>query len=490
MDLRVHQLAALEFINPRDGSLCCIGMGAGKTAVAIAVADNLPANRMLVLCPPTCRAVWRGQLRKHCARDIEAVILDKGTIKQRTALADDACHKDKPCVIVANYEAALYEPFKTWALDRRWDLVVLDESQKVMGVSKTALFANALRERSGKRICLSGTPLTQDPLSVWAQARFADPSAFGQNFKSFRNHFENKRAIYFRKALTQFNEALMQPCLDPYRGDHKPIAAPPWLQCGVLHQKEYLRRLAGIAYRCENLDLDLPSMTVEKRTYELSDAAKYCHNRFSTGNQYEIESGNWEPIRRSYSVVMRLQQITSGWFPAKDTHKPIHFDHGKEELLEELLDEAAGEPVVVFTRFVFDLDIVQKAAKRLRRKYGEISARRKDGLSDCGTMPDGLQVVGVQEQAGGAGIDLSRARIAIFYSLSWSRADYNQAVARVYRPPQTRPVMIYQLVGERSIDEELYLAIAARTEMIQEAWSRIETASSASPWPARSMAGY
>jgi SNF2 family DNA or RNA helicase len=143
--------------------------------------------------------------------------------------------------------------------------------------------------------------------------------------------------------------------------------------------------------------------------------------------------------------------------------------------LEDILTEAGGEPVVVFTRFVQDLNTVESLAAKLGLKYGEISGRRKDGINDIATMTEGLQVVGVEEEAGGAGIDLSRARLVVDYSPSWKLAVYEQKLARVHRPPQNQPVIVYQLVAEDSIDEEVYRALQARRAVIGQAWRSLET---------------
>jgi len=130
---------------------------------------------------------------------------------------------------------------------------------------------------------------------------------------------------------------------------------------------------------------------------------------------------------------------------------------------------------VVFCRFVRDLDTCRDTCAKLGLRYGEISQRRKDGLSDLGTMPEWCEVVGVQEQAGGAGIDLTRARIGIDYSPSWVLPNYDQKIARIYRPPQDRPVVVYQLVADRTIDEEIHRALNARRAIIERVWSGLAT---------------
>ena len=71
-----------------------------------------------------------------------------------------------------------------------------------------------------------------------------------------------------------------------------------------------------------------------------------------------------------------------------------------------------------------------------------------------------------QVAAGSVGIDLTRARIAIWYSLSYSLAEYLQARARILRPGQTRAVVFTHLIAKGTIDFEVYRALAARAEVV------------------------
>jgi SNF2 family DNA or RNA helicase len=476
MKLWMHQQRAFDFALHRPASLIASGMGTGKTAVAIALADEWNTDRVLVLCPTTVRPVWRGQIAKHCARNVEAIVLDSGSIRQRTTRADRACRIwRQPFFIVANYEACLHEPFKRWVLGRQWDLTILDESQRVMRESKTAIFANELRKVSERRLCLSGTSMTQDPLSIFAQCRFLDPSLFGEDLEWFKIRFENRFAVGCRKAVAKCDEAFRK------RG-WPLIQWPEEHMRGTVNTDLYLEILSRVAFRCENSALDLPPLTIERRTFQLSDSARRVYRSIEKGHRYEIESGRWKDVQGSYATTMRLQQITSGFLP-DDEGNPVPIDPGKAVALADIFDGAGREPIVVFTRFVHDLNVVSSLADKAGLRYAEISHRRKDGLSSVGMMPEGVEVCGVQEQAGGAGIDLTRARIGVFYSLSWSLADRDQALARIYRPPQPkdRPVIIYELVAEDSIDEELYRALNARKQIIQQAWDGFRALASPTP---------
>lgn len=180
----------------------------------------------------------------------------------------------------------------------------------------------------------------------------------------------------------------------------------------------------------------------------------------------EVEDGE---ITASNALVklLRLQQITGG--VANDAEgQPVVVGNDKANTLRDLLDDIdPAEPVVVFCRFAADLDAVRSIAKAAGRRYGEVSGRRKD-LTPHATMPEGITLMGVQEAAGGVGIDLTAARYVIWYSLSFSLGDYEQANARCHRPGQTRPVAVYHLVADGTIDQSIYRALSKRRKVVDE----------------------
>jgi SNF2 family DNA or RNA helicase len=94
----------------------------------------------------------------------------------------------------------------------------------------------------------------------------------------------------------------------------------------------------------------------------------------------------------------------------------------------------------------------------------ELSGRRDDLAAWQEAERPG--VLAVQIQAGGLGVDLTRARYSIFYSLSFSLGEYQQALARIHRPGQTRPVAHIHLVARETVDEKIMGALERRAEVV------------------------
>ena len=76
-------------------------------------------------------------------------------------------------------------------------------------------------------------------------------------------------------------------------------------------------------------------------------------------------------------------------------------------------------------------------------------------------------MLAVQIQAGGVGVDLTRARYCCFYSPSFSLGDYEQARARVHRPGQTRKVTYIKLIAPDTVDERIYEALSSKKDVVR-----------------------
>jgi SNF2 family DNA or RNA helicase len=163
--------------------------------------------------------------------------------------------------------------------------------------------------------------------------------------------------------------------------------------------------------------------------------------------------------------LLRLRQITSGFVGTDDGIKEV-LDEGKTALLTELLQDLPSDvPVVVFGLFRWDLDQIHEAAKRAHRTSAELSGRRKE--LETWQAPDGPPILAAQLASGGVGIDLTRAAYAIYFSVGFNLGEYQQSLARVHRPGQTRPVTYIHLLTKDTVDEKVHWALEHRQNVIE-----------------------
>jgi len=434
-----HQVEAYRFALPRPATLLEMGMGTGKTKVAIDLAANWGCERVLVLCPKSVMDVWEHEIGVHAAHAPRLLVLHKGSVKKKMEAADQWLDWAGPAVIVLNYEAARASAFAEWSLAQQWDLVILDEShQGKAPASVTARYLEKLGRRATRRLCLTGTPMPNGPLDIFSQLRFLDPGLFGTSFCWFRDHYATMGGYEEREIVAYRNVDEMQ------------------------------RLMSLITFRCGDEVLDLPPVQDHYRRFDLCAKARKHYNELETELVTEIDAGE-VTCANALVRLLRLQQITSGYL-AVEGSPPESIDTGKATLLAELLEDIGpDERVVVACKFLHDLDVVRQVADALGRGYGEISGRYNDYRAWKAGHFDAkpCNVLGTQIQAGSLGIDLSEARYAIAYSVGFSLGDWLQWRKRTDRPGQTRGVHYYHLIGRDTVDEAVYGALRKKQQVVE-----------------------
>ena len=98
------------------------------------------------------------------------------------------------------------------------------------------------------------------------------------------------------------------------------------------------------------------------------------------------------------------------------------------------------------------------------KKVLELSGRIKQNFE----FQDGEgDILAVQIQAGGVGIDLTRTRYCIYYSLGFNLGEYQQSLARVHRPGQEHPVTYIHLLATGTVDQQVHNALQRRENVIE-----------------------
>ena len=455
----VHQARAYHFAERQRAVMLAMQMGSGKSAVVVwRVANMERGSRVLIVCPRAVVRVWPKQFSLHTNQPVLVTALDKGSVEkklQAAKLGHSATYLDgRTHVVVINYESLWRDPFADWALKQEWDLVVLDESHKIKSPGgKASMYCAQLSRSAKSRMCLTGTPMPHSPLDVYSQYRFLDPGVFDTNFARFRAEF-----------------AIM--------GDYGNHQNLDWRDLGVLKERMY-----RIAFRVETRDvLDLPPATHVQRWAELGPKARsiytklekdfiaYLEGKKATEEELEGLEPSTEPQERRavggnhvLTRLLRLTKIDNG-FARDDTGQIHQVDTGKMDVLEDQLDNLpAEEPVLIFCRFSPDIEAVHKVAAKLGRASLELSGHR----NDLAEWQDGkAPILAVQIQAGGAGIDLTRAAYVFYYSIGFNYGDYDQSLARAVRPGQTRPVTIVHIDTEGTVDEKIATVLSTRAALI------------------------
>jgi hypothetical protein len=484
-----HQARGVEYASSASSCLLAVPMGGGKTAMSVWTANRVGTKRAIIVCPNKVRGVWPREVRKWSSHawhivDGKRPAKRKGakpqdlTVPERVAQAEE-CLFDCQCgaevhAAVWNYEM-LSHPFVAgqgadgfWKPAHPLDLVIYDEIHRLKSAtgitSKTAARWITFTER---RLGLTGTPMPQRPTDIFGLYRALDPGLFGEVWTAFKNEYALERTTKDGRSFI----VGIQP--------HK--------------KAEFAAKVHSIMYR-PTVDLKLPGRSHVTIPVELEPAAQRAYRDLDTEmwadlrafKAGEADADTISP-RNILSCTMRLAQLTGGTLPNDEyvvtkgkAGELIRVSEAKAKVLAEILEDVGcvpghhpePEPVVVYCQFTQDLAAVRQVAEKAGLRYGEVSGRRSDGLTDASEMSPDCDVVGVQIQSGGTGVDLTRSCVGVWYSVGYSLGDYDQARHRQDRPGQTRPVRFFHLLVPDSIDEQIYEALSSRRSVVMEVLKR------------------
>lgn len=442
-----HQREAFSFVRRKRRAMLAMDMGTGKSAVGVWVAAQ--QSTTLILCPKAVIEVWPKQFEIHSNVECNVVPLTKGTVKQkaenvrRKLNAQANAHRPDPLVIIMNHEAFWRPPMMKVLRNPKayWGAIIVDECHKMKApggkASRNLHLLTKHPDNVRYVLGLTGTPMPHSPMDIYAQYRFIDQKIFGTSYTRFRARYAIMGGFEGRQVI------------------------------GYQNEKEFARKLSMKMFEVSADEvLDLPEATHNDYFFDLDASERRAYKNIEKDLIHHLEDGT-VTAANAMVKVLRLAQVCCGYVTDEDGYSRKVTNNkapAKEKALAELMsDMPKGEAIVVFCRFHTDLEAVQRACADSGRIYRELSGRDNQ-LADW--QNGGGDVIGVQIQAGGAGVDLTRARYCIYYSVGYSLGDYEQSLARVHRPGQERPVFYYHLIARNTIETKLYQALEQKKSVI------------------------
>jgi SNF2 family DNA or RNA helicase len=409
-------------------------MGTGKTITTIAVAGALYLKHkvfhLLVVCPKSITQVWQQEFEKFADFHYSLAVLDgTGTKKSDTIRYMEGAGLQ---VIVVNYESAwrLESELAYW----RPDMIVCDESSKIKNPqAKCSKALHHLGKISSYNFILTGTPITNSPLDFYSQYKFLDESIFGSSYYSFRN----KYAI-----IGGFQ-------------NHQIV--------GYKHLDELVEKAHCIAFRIRiDEAVELPEFVEEIRPVQLEKQAQKIYDGIDKDSFAELMNGE-VTTRNVLTRLLRLSQCTGGFIRNDDGDFIQQVSSAKLEALEDIIDSCIeeGKKVVVFARFVPEIEAIGNMLRKKGIKYSLIKGDVKDRAEQVDNFQNDAdtKVFIGQLQTTGMGLTLTAGSVCVYYSVDFSYANYQQSMARIRRIGQTKRGVYIHLVAKDTIDEQVMAAL-------------------------------
>ena len=426
-------------------------MGTGKTLISIGIAGYLylqkEINKLLIVAPLSITKVWEEEFQKFADFDYQLEVLEGPTKEKSETLRN--LFGTKLQVAVVNYESC-------WRMEKEialWkpDMIICDESSKIKNPqAKQSKALHRLGKISKHNMILTGTPVTNNPLDFFSQYKFLDESIFGGSYYSFRARY-----------------AIMGGY-----GNYQVV--------GYKNLPELTEKAHSIAFRITKKEaLDLPEQVDVTRHVELEPMARAIYNQVERDSYAELSQGE-VVVRNVLTKLLRLSQITGGYIKDEFSEIEEQVSSAKLNALEEIIEECldADKKVVVFARFISEIDAITKMLKHHGIKYSLIRGDVKDRASEVEKFQNDKDVkvfVG-QLQTTGMGLTLTASDTAVFYSLSYNFADYEQAKARIHRIGQKNNCTYIHLIAKKTIDEKVMEALSKKkniADLVVDNWKSL-----------------
>jgi superfamily II DNA or RNA helicase len=431
-ELLPYQLDGIAFAAGRGRAVLADEMGLGKTIQGVGVAEFLARHagveRVLVVCPASLKAQWRAEIGRFCGRSVQLV---GGKAAERSRAYCGATF-----FTICNYEQVLRDFLD---IERaRWDLIILDEAQRIKNwEAKTSRIIKSLR--SAFALVLTGTPLENRLDDLYSVVEFIDERRLGPAYRFIHRH----------RVASDSGRVLGYKNLDALRHHLEPVL---------------LRRTRA------SVALDLPPRAIEIVRIAPTDEQLGLHNA-------QMQVVNTVIRKRHLSEVdlLRLQKaLLLARMSANSTFlvdkQPPGFS-SKLERAAELLEALCAEPqrkLIVFSEWTTMLDLVEPLLARMRAGFvrldGAVPQKQRQQLVARFQSEPACRVF-LATNAGATGLNLQAADTVVNLDLPWNPALLEQRIARAHRMGQKRPVQVYLLITESTIEENLLATLSAKHEL-------------------------
>lgn len=425
-DYQKTGVAWLQFL--RQHRLCGIladDMGLGKTLQALAhilleKKEGRLTSPCMVIAPKSVTTNWLQECHKF-APSLKILLL---TGSDRHKLFPQIQQHD---LIITSYGLVLRDINKL--LNNHFHLVILDEAQVIKNTrSKITTIVKELR--STHRLCMTGTPMENHLGELWSLFEFLMPEFLGSEY--------------------QFNQLYRQPIeknQDFYR------------------QSLLAKRVAPLMLRRTKNEVakELPSKTEMKVLIPLEEGQADLYETVRTAMFEQVQKAmTLETKHRNQFLIgnalLKLRQVCCHTNLIKLESAQNMNSSAKVRWLKDKLPSMVnqGRRILLFSSFTTMLDILAEELKEMEIPFLMLTGKSKHRGALVQKFQGGqIPVFLISLKAGGVGLNLTAADTVIHYDPWWNPAAEQQANDRAYRIGQDKPVFVYKLITQGTVEEKI-----------------------------------
>jgi SNF2 family DNA or RNA helicase len=426
---RDYQRAMIAHVRRHKRPALWASMGTGKSVSALTgliEADSMEPVFPILICGPlrVVQSVWPDEIRKwdHLSHLTVSVVTGTAAERKRAlaAKADVYCVNFENIPWLVEHLAGDW-PFKT---------VIADEATKLkgfrmtQGTQRARALASVAHAKTDRFIELTGTPASNGIADLWGQVWYLDTG------------------VRLGRTYTAFCQRWFRPTADGFGMEPLPFA-----------QEEIQERLADLCLSIEAKDfLDLPPLVENIIHVDLPPQARALYRDMERQMLLEISGQEVEAFNAA-ARTNKCLQLAAGAIYTDDKGAWEEVHCAKLDALESVVEEAAGNPILVAYLFRSDLArILKRFGKRARHLDKDPQTIRD---FNAGKIP----VLVAHPQSCGHGINLADGgHILAYFSSGWSLEEDMQILERLgptrqYQAGHKRTVYVHRIVARNTVDE-------------------------------------
>lgn len=420
------------------GGILADDMGLGKTVQALSLLTychlECQTDRASLLVMPTSLiSNWQNEAERF-APDLKVLCLHGPD--RRTRFDQINAHD----LVLTTYPLINRDHKELFS--HKFELAILDEAQAVK--NPAAAVAKHIRHIDARqRLALTGTPLENNLMELWSLFDWLIPGFLG-NRKGFGSEY--RRPIEHKGDRAQ--QRLLSSRVKPF----------------------LLRRTKDEVVK------DLPAKTIiddvvtlaGKQAMLYESVRSAMDDRVREAIQQKGLSGSRITV---LDALLKLRQVCCDPQLVKLEAATKVEDSAKRDRLKEILEELMSEnrKVLVFSQFVEMLRLIEKDVQDAGWHYAMLHGQTRDRKAEIDKFQSGdAQLFLISLKAGGTGLNLTAADTVILYDPWWNPAVERQAMDRAHRIGQDKPVFVYRLYTENTVETAIQ-AMQAQKQALADA---------------------
>ncbi len=396
--------------------------------------DELQISKALVIAPlRVARDTWPSELQKwdHLHNlDCSVIVGDAKT--RKAAVSANAL------IYIVNRENVkwLVEYYEKNGLRWDFDCIVIDELSSFKNYqSQRFKWLRKVRPYVKRWIGLTGTPTSNGLMDLWAEIGILDG---GERLGRFIGRF---RDAYFKPAS-------MNPATGVvFRYVPRPGA-----------EEQIYDRISDMTISMKAVDhLNMPGCFYVNHEVEMSTPEKRLYDQLKRDLILPTEDGDIDAANAA-TLSNKLLQMSNG--AVYDENRNPRFIHNRKlECLEDLIESANGQPVLIAYWFKHDRERILTYLRSAGYNPRDIIESKDIQSWNAGSIPVAL----IHPASAGHGLNIQEGgHILIWFGLTWSLELYQQTNARLWRQGQSNTVTIHHIITKDTVDEDVLAALASK----------------------------